>query len=137
MSRRVRPVAAAFVIASLAAGIAACGSQGTSSTTSTPRPTASPSPQVVKVLANPKNCNVQPMIVNAGQITVSATSTADIPISVNLFAPQDGAFRRRIARIRILRPNETKTMSADLALGAYEMSCGTEVLESRTRITAI
>ncbi len=137
MGRRGQATGIAILVVSLTTTVAACGSQGTSSSTSTPSPSTPASPQVVKVLANPKNCNVQPMIVNAGQITVSATSTADIPISVNLFAPQDGAFRKRIARIRVLRPNDTKTMSADLAQGAYEMSCGTEVLESRTRITAI
>jgi len=80
---------------------------------------------------------MQPLIVTAGSITVSATSTADIPISVALFAPADGAFRKRIARIRVLRPGDTKTMSAELAQGAYEMACGTEVLESRKRLTAI
>ena len=69
---------------------------------------------------------MQPLIVTAGLITVSATSTADIPISVALFAPADGAFRKRIARIRVLRPGDTKTMSAELAQGAYEMACGTE-----------
>lgn len=118
--------------------VAATGCGGSTSGGASPTPTPSPTAiESVKVLANPKNCDAQPLIVTAGKITFTATSTADIPISVSLFAPQDGAFTKRLARIRVLKPSETQTMAADLTQGAYEIACGTEVLESRKRITAI
>ena len=127
--RTLTVISAAGLAASIS--LAGCGAQGGSDANPTQSPPVTPTaPQLVRVLANPKNCA-------AGPITVTATSTADIPISVSLFAPEEGAFRKRIARIRVLRPGDTKTMSAELAQGAYEMACGTEVLESRKRLTAI
>ncbi len=136
MNRSRNGIAMSVASVAVLTALTGCGSQGSGESSPTPTPTAT-APQLVKVLANPKNCDMQPLIVKAGSITVSATSTADIPISVALFAPADGAFRKRIARIRVLRPGDTKTMSAELAQGAYEMACGTEVLESRKRLTAI
>ncbi|MGA9147164.1 MAG: hypothetical protein WBZ04_06365 [Candidatus Nanopelagicales bacterium] len=134
--RTLTVISAAGLAASIS--LAGCGAQGGSDANPTQSPPVTPTaPQLVRVLANPKNCDMQPLLVAAGPITVTATSTADIPISVSLFAPEEGAFRKRIARIRVLRPGDTKTMSAELAQGAYEMACGTEVLESRKRLTAI
>lgn len=115
--------------------LSACGSASDASKND-PSPSLRP-PQSVKVLASAENCDAQPMIVSAGTITFTATSTTDVPISVSLFAPEEGAFLKRIARIRVLKPNDTKTMTADLAQGAYEITCGTEELTSRKRITAI
>lgn len=120
---------------SVTLALTACSSSSESPDTS-PSPTVS-APQAIKVLANPKNCDAQPLIVNEGSVVITATSTADVPISVNLFAPQDGAFLKRIARIRVLKPADTKTMTAELTKGAYEITCGDEELTSRKRITAI
>lgn len=117
------------------ASLAACSTSSTA-----PGESSSATPEqihAVTVLASPENCDAQPLIVDAGTITFTATSNSDLSISVSLYAPQDGAFLNRIARIRVLKPNETKTMSADLAQGAYEIACGTEELTSRKRITAI
>lgn len=133
---RMRTVRTALVAAIGVATVAACSSTGSGDPSPTPTPLPT-DPQIVRILANPKDCDAQPLLVIAGSIKFTATSTATIPISVSLFAPQDGAFTKRLARIRVLKPNETQTMSADLAQGAYEVACGTEVLESRKRITAL
>ncbi len=123
-------------VAALLLTLTACGSGDRSTDTSASATSAAPI-HAVKVLANPQNCDAQPLIVDAGTVVITATSTANIPISISLFAPQDGAFLKRLARIRALKPNDTKTMTVELAQGAYEITCGTEELTSRKRITAI
>lgn len=135
MLTRGSVVALGVITSSVALALTGC-----TSSSDAPDPSESPTasaPQAIKVLANPKNCDAQPLIVNEGSVVITATSTADSPISVNLFAPQDGAFLKRIARIRVLKPNDTKTMTAVLTKGAYEITCGDEELTSRKRITAI
>lgn len=141
---RLRRAGAVAAFALLSVAVVGCSNQDDStSTPTTAAPSVSPTSltpdgvQQLTLQANERNCDLQPLIVQAGQINITATSTSQIPISVELFAPQDGAFTNRIARIRILQPGATKQLQATLTQGAYEIACGTDELTSRKRLTAL
>jgi hypothetical protein len=75
--------------------------------------------------------------VRAGSINITSISASQMSVSVELFAPQDGAFTDRITRIRNLPPGATKQLQATVTQGAYEIACSSEESSSRKRLTAL
>ncbi len=117
--------------------IAGCSSdQGGSGTTPTPTPTPTTA-SVVHVDAGSRICTTDKTSVPFGQVTVIATSVGKKDVSVTVFGPKAGQWTKAIGVIPLLQPNQTKSMTINLPLGAYEVACQTARDDARARITAV
>jgi hypothetical protein len=114
--------------------VASCASEPTETTAS---PTSSSQGQVVRVTSGEEQCGASPYIVQGGTVTITATGAGSLPTSVTLYAPKKGAFAEQLDQITVLAPGATKSMTIELGLGAYEISCKTNNSETRSRITAV
>lgn len=114
--------------------VASCGSEPTETTAS---PTSPGQGQVVRVMSGEEECATSPYIVPGGTVTITATGVGNVAASVTLYGPKDGAFAEQLDRIAVLAPGATKSMTVELGLGAYEISCKTDDTETRSRITTV
>jgi len=88
-------------------------------------------------MAGEEECAASPYIVAGGTVTITATGIGNVASSVTLYGPKEGAFAEQLDRIAVLAPGATKSMSVELGLGAYEISCKTDDTETRSRITTV
>jgi len=114
--------------------VASCGSEPTETAA---YPISPGQGQVVRVMSGEEQCGASPYIVQGGSITITATGVGNVAASVTLYGPKDGAFAEQLDRIAVLAPGATKSMTVNLGLGAYEISCKTDDTETRSRITAV
>lgn len=94
-------------------------------------------PQSVTVAASSDDCTVEPALVAPGPINVTATASGDETVSVTVFGPKGGQFKKPYGRIASLKPGATKTFLVTLELGAYEVACIAEHDDHRDRLTAV
>ena len=130
----------AAVVAAACVLLTGCSSTATDPVTPTPSPTTTAIGQVAVTASSTSvgdECNVAPYIVNVGPVAMTVTATGRVPISVSVFAPDKGAFTKRLARVRILRSGETKGISLRLELGAYEIACEVSGRGTRKRLTVV
>ncbi len=132
----MRTVGSRLTLAALLAVplLASCGGEQTETAAS---PTTPGQDQVVRVMSGEETCSTSPYIVNGGAVTITATGVGNVASSVTLFGPKDGAFAEQLERISVLAPGATKSMTIELDLGAYEISCKTDDTQTRSRITAV
>lgn len=114
--------------------VASCASEPTETTAS---PTSEGQGQVVRVTSGEKKCDASLYIVKSGTVTITATGVGNLPGSVTLYAPKQGAFADQRDQIIVLAPGATKSMTVELGLGAYEIWCKTVKSDERVRITAV
>lgn len=88
----------------------------------------------VTVKAGVGTCDVTPTSVPKGQITVSATYTGDGIGEVYLYADENGAFTKILGEVEDLT-SATKTFTADVAPGTYEVKCEGGGQEKRVQIS--
>ncbi len=88
----------------------------------------------VTVKAGVGTCDVSPTSVPKGQITVSATFTGNGTGEVYLYADDNGAFTKILGEVEDLT-SATKTFTADVAPGTYEVKCEGGGQEQRVKIT--
>lgn len=135
-TRRQLTVSSTTVLAVVAL-IAGCDSSGA------PTPTSTPTVQVGQVAVTAvatgatTDCTLDPYIIAQGPVSMTVTATGRVPVSVSIFAPDEGAFTKRLARVRILRSGESKAINLRLALGAYEVECASSGRSTRARLTAV
>jgi hypothetical protein len=88
----------------------------------------------VTVKAGVGTCDVSPTSVPKGQITVSATYTGDGTGEVYLYADENGAFTKILGEVEDLT-SATKTFTADVSPGTYEVKCEGGGQEKRVQLT--
>lgn len=123
------------------AGIIVCVVSACSTPTPTPSPTGSPTTSQVSVAAvvtsKTNECNVNPYFAQSGPVAFTASATGRVPVSISIFGPEQGAFTKRLARVRILRSGETKAINLTMTPGAYEIACESSGDTNRVRLTVL
>jgi hypothetical protein len=91
---------------------------------------------VTAVVTSTRNeCSIDPFLAPAGPVTFTVTAAGRVPISVSIFAPENGAFTDRLARVRLLRSGESKAINLTMTQGAYEVSCESSGRTNKSRLT--
>jgi hypothetical protein len=88
----------------------------------------------VTVKAGVGTCDVAPTSVPKGQITVSATYAGEGTGEVYLYAEENGAFTKILGEVEDLGET-TKTFTADVVAGTYEIKCEGGGQDKRVPIT--
>jgi hypothetical protein len=88
----------------------------------------------VTVKAGVGTCDVSPTSVPPGQITISATYSGDGTGEVYLYAEENGAFTKILGEVEDLTTT-TKTFTADVTAGTYEVKCEGGGQEKRVPLT--
>lgn len=123
------------------AGIAVCAGSACSAPSPAPNPTTSPTTSEVSVAAvvtsKTNECNVNPYFARSGPVAFTASASGRVPVSISIFGPDQGAFTKRLARVRILRSGETKAINLTMTAGAYEIACESSGDTNRVRLTVL
>lgn len=88
----------------------------------------------IAVQAGKGTCTVAPAAVKATQVSVNVNWTGEGPGEVYLYAKDDaGAFTKVVGEVEDLTDGLTKTFTADVTPGAYEIACKTSATDPGTR----
>lgn len=105
------------------------------------RGASSPSPTLARtsdlqVTATDTACQLNASTLVAGKVTVTATSTAAGETEVYLYGQENGAFSKIMGEVEGLTSGLTKSFTADVPAGPYEVKCETGGKEIRVPVTA-
>ncbi|HQZ84705.1 MAG TPA: hypothetical protein PLB21_03630, partial [Actinomycetota bacterium] len=90
----------------------------------------------LQVTATDSACQLNASTLAAGKVTVTATSTATGETEVYLYGQENGAFSKIMGEVEGLTSGLTKSFTADVPAGPYEVKCETGGKEIRVPVTA-
>lgn len=88
----------------------------------------------ITVKAGVGTCDVSPTSVPKGQITVTGSYTGDGTGEVYLYANENGAYTKILGEVEDLA-SASKSFTADVSPGTYEIKCEGGGQEKRVQIT--
>lgn len=106
--------------------LAACSGSATSSSESASgasAASAASAANTLKVTATGDACQLSSTSLAAGRVTVEATSTAGGEAEVYLYGQDNGAYTKIMGEAEGLTSGLTKTFTADVPAGTYEVKC--------------
>lgn len=111
------------VVAGLAAipAVAACSS----ATTGTPTGTASPSvPEgTITVIAADNTCDISTRKVKPGPTNFNVSNKGSDVTEVYVYGKEGDSFSKIVAEVENIGPGTSRSMTADLVAGNYEVAC--------------
>jgi hypothetical protein len=90
----------------------------------------------LQVTATDTACQLNASTLVAGKVTVTATSSAAGETEVYLYGQENGGFTKIMGEVEGLTAGLTKSFTADVPAGPYEVKCETGGNEIRVPVTA-
>lgn len=139
----MRVPSAIALFGSAAVLLGACGSGGSGAATASSAPSSAQSSAPVAaqtaelaVTATDDACQLNASTLVAGKVTVTATSSASGEAEVYLYGQEAGGFTKIMGEAEGLTSGLSKSFTADVPAGPYEVKCETGGKELRVPITA-
>lgn len=122
-SLRTRSVAVVVGLAAVPV-LAACSSNASSSTSSTSSASGSASGGgTINVMATDTTCDISTTTTKAGQTTFAVSNKGSQETEVYVYGKEGDSYSKTVAEVEHIGPGVSRSGTADLAAGTYEIAC--------------